>query len=147
MTPRFDRPVELLLIEDNPGDVRLIRGALAEARSPNNLHIVADGEKATAFLKRRGEFADAARPELVILDLNLPRKDGREVLAEIRADPELGRIPVVVLTTSDDEQDIVRAYELHASCYLTKPVDLEQFLETIRLIDEFWLTAVKLPGR
>ena len=147
MTPRFDRPVELLLIEDNPGDVGLIRGALAEARSPNNLHIVADGEKATAFLKRRGEFADAARPELVILDLNLPRKDGREVLAEIRADPELGRIPVVVLTTSDDEQDIVRAYELHASCYLTKPVDLEQFLETIRLIDEFWLTAVKLPGR
>ncbi|HZJ51117.1 MAG TPA: response regulator [Actinomycetota bacterium] len=147
MTPRFDRPVELLLIEDNPGDVRLIRGALAEARSPNNLHIVADGEKATAFLKRRGEFADAARPELVILDLNLPRKDGREVLAEIRADPELGRIPVVVLTTSDDEQDIVRAYELHASCYLTKPVDLEQFLETIRLIDEFWLTTVKLPRR
>jgi chemotaxis family two-component system response regulator Rcp1 len=140
------QPVEILLVEDNPGDVQLTREALEEGKVKNHLHVVSDGVEALEFLRRRGRHEGAVRPDLVLLDLNLPRKDGREVLAEVKEDPELRRIPVVVLTTSDAEADIVRTYELHANCYIRKPVDLEQFLEVVKSIDDFWLTVVKLPG-
>jgi two-component system, chemotaxis family, response regulator Rcp1 len=137
--------VEILIVEDNPGDVRLTVEALKEAKVRNNLSVVTDGVEAMEFLRRKGRFASAVRPDLILLDLNLPRKDGREVLKEIKADPELLRIPVVILTTSQAEQDIVRTYNLHANCYITKPVDLDRFLEVVRSIEEFWLTIVKLP--
>jgi CheY-like chemotaxis protein len=139
-------PIEILLVEDNPGDVRLIREALKEGKVRNILHVVCDGVEAIAFLRRQGEYSGFPRPDLILLDLNLPKKDGREVLAEIKADEDLKRIPVVVLTTSQSEIDILKSYNLHANCYITKPVDLEQFLEVVKSIEGFWLTVVKLPG-
>ena len=137
--------VDILLVEDNPGDVRLTREALKDAKVRNELHVATDGVEALAFLRREGAYKTAVRPNLVLLDLNLPRKSGREVLAEMKEDPELRRIPVVVLTTSQAEQDIVKAYDLHANCYINKPVGLEEFLQVVRSIEDFWLTLVKLP--
>jgi CheY-like chemotaxis protein len=137
--------VQILLVEDNPGDVRLTREALAEGKVNNKLSVVQDGVEAMEFLRREGRFGDARRPDLILLDLNLPRKDGREVLEELKADPDLHLIPVVVLTTSKAEEDILRSYDLHANCYITKPVDLEQFISVVRSIEDFWLTVVKLP--
>ncbi|HET6763937.1 MAG TPA: response regulator [Longimicrobiaceae bacterium] len=139
------RPVEILLVEDNPGDVRLTREALAEGKVRNNLHVAVDGVKALEFLRREGEHAGSVRPDLVLLDLNLPRMDGRQVLAEIKADPRLRHIPVVILTSSEAESDIARAYDLHANCYITKPVDLDQFIHVVRSIEDFWFSIVKLP--
>lgn len=141
------RAIEILLVEDNPGDARLTQEALHEGKIRNNLHHARDGVEALAFLKREGEFAKAPTPDLVLLDLNLPRKDGREVLAEMKQDPRLRTIPVVVLTTSEAENDIVRSYELHANCYITKPVGLEQFIAIVREIESFWLAVVTLPSR
>ena len=139
------RPVEILLVEDNPGDVRLTREALREGKVRNNLSIASDGVEALAYLRREGKYRDAVRPDLILLDLNLPRKDGREVLAEVKADDTLRNIPVVVLTSSQAEQDILRAYDLHANCYVSKPVDLDQFIHVVRSIEDFWFTIVKLP--
>ena len=139
------RPIEILLVEDNPGDVRLTMEALRDAKVRNNLHVAKDGIEAMAFLRHEGQYASAIRPDLVLLDLNLPRKDGREVLAEIKADPELKTIPVVVLTTSRSEQDVLQSYQLQANCYISKPVDLEQFITVVRSIEDFWLTIVTLP--
>lgn len=139
------RPIDILLVEDNPGDARLTVEALKDFRVSNQVSLVKDGVEAIAYLRGHGEFEGAPRPDLILLDLNLPRKDGREVLAEIKEDPELRRIPVVVLTTSQAEQDILRAYNLHANCFITKPADLEQFLTVLRSIEDFWLTIVKLP--
>jgi chemotaxis family two-component system response regulator Rcp1 len=140
-----NRPVEILLVEDNPGDVRLTIEALKEGKVSNNVNTVGDGAEAMAFLHQSGNYADAPRPDLILLDLNLPKKDGREVLEEIKEDPELKRIPVVVLTTSQAEQDILKVYDLHANCYITKPVDLEQFMKVVKSIEDFWLTVVRLP--
>jgi CheY-like chemotaxis protein len=140
------RPVEILLVEDNPGDARLTREALKEGKIRNSLHHAIDGVEAMAFLRREGKHQDAPVPDIVLLDLNLPRKDGREVLSEMKQDPRLRSIPVVVLTTSEAEQDIVRTYELHANCYITKPVDLEKFIDIIRAIEDFWLAVVRLPS-
>ena len=137
--------VEILLVEDNPGDVRLTREALKESKIRNNLSIVRDGVEAMAFLRREGDYARAPRPDIILLDLNLPRKDGREVLHEIKEDDNLKRIPVVILTTSDDEHDILESYNLHANCYITKPVDLNRFVTIIKNIEDFWLTIVRLP--
>jgi CheY-like chemotaxis protein len=139
------RAIEILLVEDNPGDVRLAVEGLKEGKVRNNLHVACDGVEAMAFLRQEGPYATAERPDLILLDLNLPRKDGREVLTEIKADPALRTIPVVILTTSSAEQDILRSYELQANCYITKPVDLDQFITVIRSIEDFWLTIVKLP--
>jgi CheY-like chemotaxis protein len=139
------RPVEILLVEDNSGDVRLTVEALGTAKVRNTLHVVEDGERALAFLRREGSYANSPRPDLILLDLNLPRKDGREVLAEIKQDHDLKRIPVVILTSSAAEQDILQSYNLHANCYITKPVDLDQFLKVVRSIEDFWLMVVKLP--
>ena len=139
------RPVELLLVEDNPGDVRLTIEALKEGKVINNLTVVKDGQEAIADLRRQGKYANAARPDLVLLDLNLPRKGGLEVLAEIKEDPDLKSIPVVVLTTSQAAQDVRRAYELHANCYIVKPVDLDQFMSVVHAIKSFWLGVVMLP--
>jgi chemotaxis family two-component system response regulator Rcp1 len=139
------RPIEILLVEDNPGDVRLTIEALKEGKLRNRLSVARDGVEALAFLRREGPHATAARPDLILLDLNLPRKDGREVLAEIKDDAQLRRIPVVVLTTSKAEEDILRTYDLHANCYINKPVDLEQFISVVRSIDDFWLSVVRLP--
>jgi chemotaxis family two-component system response regulator Rcp1 len=141
----FMKPIEILLVEDNPGDVRLTREALAEARVRNNLAVVPDGVAALSYLRREGSFTDSPRPDLVLLDLNLPKKDGREVLAELKNDPALRRLPVVVLTTSSAEKDILESYDLHANCYITKPVDLDQFINVVTHIEDFWLTIVKLP--
>ena len=138
-------PIEILLVEDDPGDVRLTLEALRAAKVLNHLSLAEDGVEAMAFLRRQGKHAQAPFPDLVLLDLNLPRKDGRAVLAEIKADPDLKRVPVVVLTTSQDEQDVLQAYNTHANCYITKPVDLKQFLSVVEAIDSFWLTIVKLP--
>ena len=138
--------VEILLAEDNPGDVKLTRKALDEGSLLNNLHVVADGVEAMQYLNREDEYADAPLPDLVLLDLNMPRKDGREVLKEIKEDDELCRIPVVVLTSSEAEEDVVRSYELHANAYLTKPVDFDGFLDVIHTLEEFWLEVVKLPS-
>jgi len=145
--PAFEngRPIEILLIEDSPGDVRLTREALKEAKVLNRLSVATDGVEAMEFLRRRGRHADTPRPDLILLDLNLPRKDGREVLEEIKTDPSLKRIPVVVLTTSRAEEDVIRAYDLHANCYITKPVDFKQFIVVVQAIEDFWLTIVKLP--
>lgn len=145
-TEEFGRPAEFLLVEDNPGDVRLTREALKESKLRNRLNIVGDGVEALAFLRREGKYASAPRPDLVLLDLNLPRKDGREVLAEIKADPALKRIPVVIITSSEAEQDVLASYDLHVNCYVSKPVDLEQFIKVVRSIETFWLTIVKLPS-
>ncbi|MGB6064686.1 MAG: response regulator [Desulfomonilaceae bacterium] len=137
--------IEILLVEDNPGDVRLTREALKDGKIVNNLHVAEDGVEALTFLRREGKYHDAIRPELILLDLNLPKKDGRQVLAEIKADATLRRIPVVILTSSEAEQDIVRSYNLHANCYVTKPVDLDQFISVVKSIEYFWLSVVKLP--
>lgn len=139
------RPVEILLVEDNPGDVELTREAFRDARIVNRIHEARDGDEAMEFLRHRGPHADAPRPDLVLLDLNLPRKDGREVLEEIKGDAELRRIPVVILTSSRAEADVRQSYDRYANCYITKPVDLEQFLQVVREIEEFWLAVVKLP--
>lgn len=145
VVPELVKPIEILLVEDNPGDVRLTIEALKEAKVINHLTVVKDGIEALAFLRRQGAYAAAPRPHLIVLDLNLPRKDGREVLADIKADDNLKRIPVVVLTTSQDEQDVLKSYNLHANCYITKPVDLDQFVRVVRSIEDFWLGIVVLP--
>jgi CheY-like chemotaxis protein len=139
------RAIEVLLVEDDPGDVLLTREAFEDNKVGNNLNVVSDGEEAMAYLRREGRYADAPRPDLILLDLNLPRKDGREVLGEVKADPELRSIPVVVLTTSEADEDILRSYHLHANAYVTKPVDFERFIEVVRQIDDFFVTVVKLP--
>jgi two-component system, chemotaxis family, response regulator Rcp1 len=138
-------PVQILLVEDSPGDIRLTREVLRDARIANELHTVGDGEHAMAFLRREGEYAGKPRPDLILLDLNLPRKDGREVLEELNADPELHLIPVIVLTTSAAEQDVLRSYDLKAACYITKPIDLDEFIAVVRSIESFWLSIVRLP--
>jgi chemotaxis family two-component system response regulator Rcp1 len=137
--------IEILLVEDNPGDVRLTIEALKDAKVLNRLSVAQDGVEAMAFLRREGKFADAPRPDLILLDLNLPKKDGREVLEEIKQDPDLLRIPVVILTTSQAEQDIIKMYNTHANCYITKPVEWRQFAAVIQSIEDFWLTVVRLP--
>src|SRR5919112_1462943 len=141
------RPIEILLVEDSPTDVLLAQEALEHAKVLNNLHIVNDGVEAMEFLRREGSFSQAPTPDLILLDLNLPRKDGREVLAEIKADENLACIPVVVLTTSKAEEDVLRSYKLHANAYVTKPVDFNRFIDVVRRIDEFFVTVVKLPPR
>ncbi|MFI6583638.1 response regulator [Embleya sp. NPDC050493] len=147
MTQPVAGAIEVLLVEDDPGDVLMTREAFEDNKVRNSLHVVSDGVEAVAFLRREGEFADAPRPDLILLDLNLPRKDGREVLEEIKADEDLRRIPVVVLTTSEAEEDVLRSYHLHANAYVTKPVDFEQFINVVRHIDEFFVSVVKLPTR
>jgi chemotaxis family two-component system response regulator Rcp1 len=140
-----ERPVEILLVEDNPGDVRLTQEVFKEGKVRNQLNVAWNGEEALAYLRREGRFASASRPDVILLDLNLPRKGGREVLAEIKADPKLQCIPVVVLTTSQADQDIVESYKQHANCYIVKPVDLDNFINVVRTIEGFWLQIVKLP--
>ena len=139
------KSIEILLVEDNPGDVRLTQEAFREAKVRNKLHVVGDGVEAMAFLRREGKYADSPRPDLILLDLNMPKKDGREVLAEIKTEKDLRRIPVVILTISKAEEDIIKSYDLHANCYITKPVDLEQFIKVVKAVEDFWLTIVKLP--
>lgn len=139
------KPIDVLLVEDDPGDTLMIREAFADNKVRNRLSSVTDGVEALAFLRREAEFAQAPRPDLILLDLNLPRKDGREVLEEVKADPELRTIPVVVLTTSEAEEDILRSYALHANAYVTKPVDFERFIAVVRQIDEFFVEVVRLP--
>ena len=141
------KPIEILLVEDNPGDVDLALEALASGKVSNILHHVGDGELAMAFLRQQGKYASAPRPDLILLDLNMPKKDGREVLAEVKADPDLKRIPVVILTTSRAEEDILKTYNLHANCFITKPIDLHQFIKVVQAIEEFWFTIVKLPPK
>jgi CheY-like chemotaxis protein len=140
------RPVQILLVEDNPGDADLTRETLQECTLLNQMSVVNNGVEAMAYLRREGKYVDAARPDLILLDLNLPKKDGREVLAEIKVDRLLRRIPVVVLTTSSAEQDILKTYDLHANCYITKPVNLDRFSAVVKAIEEFWFTIVKLPS-
>lgn len=142
----MSRSIEILLVEDSPGDVLLTREALSEGKVHNRLNIVGDGVEALAFLRQQGKYENAPRPDLILLDLNLPKKDGREVLSEIKLDPQLRSIPVVILTTSQAEQDILRSYDLQANCYVTKPVDLDQFINVVKSIEDFWLTIVRLPG-
>jgi CheY-like chemotaxis protein len=141
------REIVVLLVEDDPGDVLMTREAFEDYKVHNELHVVNDGTEAMAFLRREGDKADAPRPDLVLLDLNLPRMDGREVLQAIKSDPELASIPVVVLTTSEAEEDVLRSYSLHANAYVTKPVDFERFIQVVRQIDEFFVTVVRLPNR
>ena len=144
---RATKPIDVLLVEDDPGDVLMTREAFEDHKVQNNLEVVSDGVDAVAYLRKKGRYADATTPDLILLDLNLPRKDGREVLAEIKADENLRSIPVVVLTTSEAEEDVVRSYSLHANAYVTKPVDFEQFLRIVRQIDEFFVSVVRLPRR
>ncbi|TET85658.1 MAG: response regulator [Anaerolineales bacterium] len=144
-TVNMGHPVEILIVEDNPGDVRLMQEAMRDSKVLNKIHVVEDGVAAMAYLHRDGEYADVPCPDLIMLDLNLPMKDGREVLVEIKEDTELRRIPVVILTTSGAEDDILRTYNHHANCYITKPIDLQQFINVVRAIENFWLTIVKLP--
>ena len=139
--------IEILLVEDNPGDVTLTIEALKDAKVHNQLSVVQDGVEAMAFLRKEGKYASAPRPDVILLDLNMPRKSGREVLSEIKADEDLKTIPVVILTTSDADEDVVRAYKLNASCYITKPVDLDQFVKVVRAIKDFWLTIVRFPPK
>jgi len=141
------KPIEILLVEDNPGDVDLTREALESGKIKNLLHVAVNGEEAMAFLRHKGKYTHAPRPDLVLLDLNLPRMDGREVLNDIKSDDDLKRIPVVVLTSSKAEEDILKAYNLHANCYITKPIDLLQFLKVVHDIEDFWFTIVKLPPK
>lgn len=143
----IDKPVEILLAEDNPGDVMLTRKALEQGKLANNLHVTTDGVDALEFLRQEGEYEDAPRPDLILLDLNMPRKDGQEVLEELRGDDELRRIPVVVLTSSESEEDIVRSYELNANAYLTKPVDFDGFVEIVNRLENFWFQVVKFPEK
>lgn len=142
----YGKPIDILLVEDNPGDARLAKEALKDSKLKNNLHIAEDGIEAMEFLNKKGQFANAPRPDLILLDLNLPRKDGREVLADIKSDESLKRIPVVILTTSQAEEDIIKSYNLHANCFITKPIDLNQFIKVVKSIEDFWLTIVKLPN-
>lgn len=142
----LSRPVEILLVEDNPGDVRLTEEAFKEGKLSNNLSVAGDGVEALAFLRQEGEYASSPRPDLILLDLNLPLKSGHEVLREIKSDPAIRRIPVIILTTSSAEQDILSTYDLHANCYITKPVDLNQFMKIIQSIESFWLSIVELPS-
>ncbi len=139
------KAVEILLIEDNPGDVRLTIEALKESKIMNNMHVADDGIEALSFLKKEGIYKDKPRPDLIILDLNLPKKDGREVLGEIKSDDSLKQIPIVILTTSEAEEDIIKSYELHANCYITKPVDMEQFIKVVKSVGDFWFSIVMLP--
>jgi two-component system, chemotaxis family, response regulator Rcp1 len=141
-----NKPVEILLVEDNPGDVRLTMEALKEGRLLNHVSVAEDGVEALAFLRQKGKYANEARPDLILLDLNLPKKDGREVLAEIKEDRELRHIPVVVLTTSTAEQDVLRTYDLHANCYISKPVDFDQFIQVVKSVGDFWFSVVILPS-
>jgi chemotaxis family two-component system response regulator Rcp1 len=143
---RTGRIIEILLVEDNPGDVRLTREALREGKVLNNLNVATDGQEAIEFLRKEGEYGDVPRPDLILLDLNLPKKDGREILAEIKADESLKRIPIVVLTTSQAEKDVIQSYNLGVNCYVTKPVDLDQFIYVVKSIEDFWLTVVTLPS-
>jgi two-component system, chemotaxis family, response regulator Rcp1 len=142
----YGKPIDILLVEDNPGDSRLALEALKESKLRNNLHIVTDGMEAMDFLYKRGKHTQVPRPDLILLDLNLPKKDGREVLAEIKSDPDLKRIPVVILTISKAEEDVLKTYNLHANCFITKPLDLNQFVTVVKSIEDFWLTIVKLPS-
>ena len=142
-----ERPIEVLLVEDDPGDVMMTREAFQDYKLHNELHVVSDGAEAMAFLRQEGEYAGRPRPDLVLLDLNLPRMDGRQVLEAIKSDPELASIPVVVLTTSEAEDDVLRSYSLHANAYVTKPVDFERFIQVVRQIDDFFVTVVRLPRR
>jgi len=143
--PKTGRPVQILLVEDNPGDVGLTLEALKEATLPNKLTVVKNGADALSLLRRQGQHAGAARPDLILLDLNLPKKDGRKLLAEIKGDDNLKRTPVVVLTTSEDEQDVLESYNLHANCYIVKPLDLDRFITVVKSIEDFWLRIVVLP--
>ena len=145
MTPPESEPIDVLLAEDNPGDVRLTEKAFEEGSVLNNLYTVSDGIEAMKCLRQEGEYADRPRPDLVLLDLNMPGKDGKEVLKDVKADPELRRIPVVILTSSEAEEDILESYDFHANAYLTKPVDFEGFLEVVERIEDFWLTVVRMP--
>lgn len=145
MSSEHARPIEILLVEDNPGDIRLTKETLMESKFLNRMSVVVDGVEAMAFLRREGSYAEAVRPDLILLDLNLPKKDGRQVLEEIKADEKLRRIPVVVLTTSSAEADVLKSYDLHANCYITKPVNLDQFSTVVRAIEAFWFTIVRLP--
>lgn len=146
MSPAPGRAIDILLVEDNPADVRLTMEALRDGKVRNRLHVAKDGIEALAFLRNERPFTDAPQPDLILLDLNLPKKDGREVLAEIKRHPEWRRIPVVILTTSRAEEDILRSYDLHANCYISKPVDLDSFLRIVKSIEEFWLEIVELPS-
>jgi chemotaxis family two-component system response regulator Rcp1 len=139
------KPIDILLVEDNPGDVRLTREALKEGKVINKLNVVGDGLEALAYLRHEGRYAKLPHPDLILLDLNLPKMDGREVLEKIKTDPKLRRIPVVILTTSKSEEDIIMSYDLHANCYITKPVDLDQFITVVMAVEDFWFTIVKLP--
>lgn len=140
------KQIDILLVDDSEGDVRLARETLKESKLINNVFDVSDGEQAMAFLKKQGKYSNAPRPDLILLDLNMPRKDGREVLADIKADQDLRRIPVVILTVSSDEADILATYNLYANCYVTKPIDLGQFVKVVKSIEDFWLSIVKLPS-
>lgn len=142
---KVGKPIEILLVEDNPGDARLAQEALKESKVRNTMHVVGDGVEAMDFLHREGKYEGVPRPDLILLDLNLPRKDGREVLEEIKADDDLKRIPVVILTISKDEEDVFRTYDLHANCYVVKPIDLDQFIKVVKAVEDFWLTIVRLP--
>ena len=142
---RLGKPIEILLVEDNPGDVRLTQEALRDRKVSNNLHVVHDGVEAMAFLHKKGQFATVPHPDLILLDLNLPKKDGREMLTEIKLDPAVKRILVVILTTSTAEEDVLKTYNLHANCYIVKPVDFDQFINVIQVIEDFWFTVVRLP--
>ena len=142
---KVGRPISILLVEDNPGDVRLTREALKDGKLAVNLRVAQSGEEAMTFLRREGKYADAPRPDLILLDLNLPKKDGREVLAEVKTDGELKQIPIVILTSSEADTDIAKCYNLHANCYVTKPVDLDQFTTVVKTIEDFWFTIAKLP--
>lgn len=141
------KPIDILLVEDNPADVRLTQEALKDSKVTNTMYIVEDGVEAMDFLRRKGKYASAVRPDLILLDLNLPRKDGREVLAEIKSDPDLKTIAVVVLTVSKSDEDIIRSYTLHANAYVTKPIDLAQFSKVVKAIDDFWFAVVKFPPK
>ena len=141
------KDIEILLVEDNPGDVRLTMEALKDCKMRNTLYVVEDGEEALSFLYKKGKYADAPHPDLILLDLNLPKKNGKEVLSEIKENPNLKRIPVVILTTSKAEEDILKTYDLHANCYITKPVDFDQFISVVRKIEDFWFSIVKLPPK
>ncbi|HLB70067.1 MAG: response regulator [Candidatus Methanoperedens sp.] len=145
-TENVFRQTEILLVEDNPGDVRLTIEAFKESKIRNSLHVAGDGVEALAYLRREGMYSDAPRPDLILLDLNLPKKDGRQVLKEIKEDPVLKRIPVAVMTTSKAEEDIIRSYDLHANCYISKPIDLDQFISVVRSLENFWFSIVTLPS-
>lgn len=147
MVQTESKPIEILMVEDNAADVRLTTEAFRDTGTHNRLNVVGDGEEAMDFLRREGRYSDAARPDLILLDLNLPRKDGREVLKEIKQDPDLKRIPVVVITTSDNEKDILKAYDMHVNAYITKPVDFDKFVSIVGAIEDFWLTVAKLPPK